>query len=444
MFKRVYTSAERARRVKQQYPDKSNVLLSRHVQIILKNEFKLCCSTHMNKDDNLVLLHSWVEKVVAKFDTLPLIDHFRCVKIAISQLHDETKPEYLTWRSLKIFIEKNTLFKFHLPLVPKLIDRPVIPKQDFTRILQTVAPEYYPVDPYENDDLSATDDSVDSEPYSQQPSVTTMSEPLSDMQQQQKDFRYFEADDHEELMTRARKWWDRISVSKKQVSFIRNDIVQPHSFNGLKPGNKLNDEVIQFYMKMLNNREKKKLVKKSYFFSPFFISKLLFGEHNGYDFDSAKKWTKRICVMEFDKLFFPIFIAQCHWTLAVIYVHEQKIEYYDSMNGLGATNLMNGLLRWLRDECNRIKYEKPQSFFDLTNWSLINKNPRHIPQQNNGIDCGLYVIMNADFLSDDVPITRDTYNFSDMLYFRNKIAVDILRKSLKYQIAINASGNSDD
>jgi sentrin-specific protease 1 len=271
------------------------------------------------------------------------------------------------------------------------------------------------------------------------PCTGTIAEQLSDIQQQQKDVRFLEAPDFTNLFGKANQCWSDERRRKRNVSNIGNDFIQSESFNRLKPGIQLNDEIISFYMRLLNKRENEKEVKKSYFFSPFFVTNLLFGESKGYDYNKVKKWTNGITISEYEKLFFPIFIGQCHWTLAVMYIRDKKIEYYDSMRGLGADFLMKGLWRWLGDERTLKKLNLPES--EINDWEFINKNPRHIPQQNNGIDCGLYLIMNADFLSDNVPITRDTYSHLHMLYFRNKIAVDILRKSLCYGIVVDASGD---
>ena len=46
------------------------------------------------------------------------------------------------------------------------------------------------------------------------------------------------------------------------------------------------------------------------------------------------------------------------------------------------------------------------------------------PQQRNGFDCGMFVVMTVDFLMDDL----DLVNFSqeDMEYFRMRVSVDII------------------
>jgi Ulp1 family protease len=49
----------------------------------------------------------------------------------------------------------------------------------------------------------------------------------------------------------------------------------------------------------------------------------------------------------------------------------------------------------------------------------------------NGNDCGIFAMLCADFLSDDLCLT---YNMNDMEFYRLKIAAAILKGSLSYQV----------
>lgn len=42
------------------------------------------------------------------------------------------------------------------------------------------------------------------------------------------------------------------------------------------------------------------------------------------------------------QIFFPVNLGNMHWCLAVVYMQEKKIQYYDSMNGAG-TRFLQGL-----------------------------------------------------------------------------------------------------
>ena len=161
-----------------------------------------------------------------------------------------------------------------------------------------------------------------------------------------------------------------------------------------------------------------------------------------YCYANVARWTKDFNVLDYDKLFFPIFIGRCHWTLVVMNLVKKTSEYYDSINGAGATNLMEHLVHWLSDEI-KDKYRGGTSY-STDGWKCTNKCSKRIPQQKNGIDCGIFLIMNADFLSDGVPIINNTYSQENVPYFRKKIAIDILKRRLSYRKVCVSSASAEE
>lgn len=92
------------------------------------------------------------------------------------------------------------------------------------------------------------------------------------------------------------------------------------------------------------------------------------------------------------------------------------------MNGSGEKYL-KGLMKWVVDE----------SFIngtivDREGWFLFSKEP-HVPQQLNSCDCGMFVTVCADFISDDLPLS---YDQGQMSHYRQKVGTDIIRGSLLY------------
>ena len=81
--------------------------------------------------------------------------------------------------------------------------------------------------------------------------------------------------------------------------------------------------------------------------------------------------------------------------MAVIFIQEKKIQYYDSMNGSGKKCLQH-LLRYLKDEMEN----KKKAELNVDEWSLV---PTQVgtPQQSNGSDCGVFATMFAHFTSLD-------------------------------------------
>jgi hypothetical protein len=210
-------------------------------------------------------------------------------------------------------------------------------------------------------------------------------------------------------------------------------------FNCLKDGIWLNDEVVNFYMSMLQNYDERKYVtmsdyikthsltireyRKSHFFNTFLMERLL-NTHKEYRFDQVVRWFKKIPnILEYDKLFIPININNTHWTLGVVYIQLKKIVYYCSVHGKGGKYL-EGLKRWIKD--SYLHYGIRDE--DWSQWTF--DEDRKCPRQTDGYSCGVFVCMFADFLMDNLPLD---FTASDAkVYFRSKIGIDILRGEVSY------------
>jgi sentrin-specific protease 1 len=71
------------------------------------------------------------------------------------------------------------------------------------------------------------------------------------------------------------------------------------------------------------------------------------------------------------------------------------------------------------------------SVSDWTREAAIRTLP-HLPQQHNGSDCGMFTIMFADFVSDDLHLGG--FSQTDIKDYRRKAVAAILRGSLSYEL----------
>lgn len=189
----------------------------------------------------------------------------------------------------------------------------------------------------------------------------------------------------------------------------------------LKPGAWLNDEVINLYMELLKERERReqKDYLKCHFFNTFFFNKL-YKDACSYDFKAVRRWTTQrklgYSLLECDKIFVPIH-KDIHWCLAVINVREKRIQYLDSLKGHDG-NALQVLARYIKDEAK----DKGAEDVDIGAWDL--DCPKDIPQQMNGCDCGMFMIKYADFLSrgNELKFTQE-----HMEYFRKRTALELLQ-----------------
>ncbi|XP_058075901.1 ubiquitin-like-specific protease ESD4 isoform X1 [Magnolia sinica] len=216
-----------------------------------------------------------------------------------------------------------------------------------------------------------------------------------------------------------------------------NIVITKEKLMCLRPGEWLNDEVINLYLELLKEREKRvpKKFLKCHFFNTFFFKKLVSGK-NGYDFKSVRRWTtpRKIGygLIECDKIFVPIH-REVHWCLAVINIKDKKFQYLDSLGGKDAQVLkvlngsyrnfggLNSLERFqARYFLDEVK-EKSERDVDLRSWKQ--EFVRDLPEQQNGWDCGMFMIKYADFYSRGLELC---FCQEDMPYFRKRTVKEIL------------------
>lgn len=87
---------------------------------------------------------------------------------------------------------------------------------------------------------------------------------------------------------------------------------------------------------------------------------------------------------------------------------------------------VDAVMCWVCDECR----EKFNMFIDVRDWLVMPNHPL-APQQQNGYDCGVFVLTNAAFIVDDIMLDYPTSN-SAMEQQRYRIALSILQRLLPY------------
>ncbi|MGE1161561.1 Ulp1 family isopeptidase, partial [Pantoea agglomerans] len=91
---------------------------------------------------------------------------------------------------------------------------------------------------------------------------------------------------------------------------------------------------------------------------------------------------KKLNIFEKDLTFIPININSSHWALSVINNITKTVEYYDSLNLLGGSNILHSIKGYMIGEIERLGLHDS---IDINDWQLAIKSS---PQQLNGYDCG--------------------------------------------------------
>jgi hypothetical protein len=188
----------------------------------------------------------------------------------------------------------------------------------------------------------------------------------------------------------------------------------------LRPGQWLNDEVINFYLSLCSTRgEHNKTGPKVHYHSTLFYAKLM--QRNTYAYANVKRWTRKIDLFASDKVVVPIHLG-VHWTCAVINLRDRQFEYYDSMNGYArGKQVLKDLQRYIEDE----SMDKRKIQLDTSEWPFIIPDSDVLPQQENSHDCGVFTCKFANFVGQDKEIS---FSQKHMSYFRNRMALEIANK----------------
>ena len=210
------------------------------------------------------------------------------------------------------------------------------------------------------------------------------------------------------------------SSSKRVINRIAGNVVTLDDFRRLKQGEELNDSVINYFFGLLEQRDAE-MEERSHFCSTFWMAEL--GLDEKYSYKNIKKWTKRVPgndVFSLKRIIIPVH-GNRHWTCLCVDFDTFEINYYDSMdhNKTHHKKCMESVKRFLLDEW----WETRGTESDIQ-WKIGYKQSKMVPQQHNGVDCGVFVCMYAEYLSRGVNVFD--FKQEDMNALRLQIALSIM------------------
>ncbi|XP_039812872.1 ubiquitin-like-specific protease ESD4 isoform X3 [Panicum virgatum] len=139
----------------------------------------------------------------------------------------------------------------------------------------------------------------------------------------------------------------------------------------------------------------------------------------GYDYKAVRRWTTKrklgYSLIECDKIFVPIH-KEVHWCLAVINIKDKKFQYLDSLGSMDM-KVLRILARYFVDEVK----DKSGQHIDALSWKQ--EGVKNLPLQENGWDCGMFMLKYIDFYSGNMDLI---FGQKHMRYFRKRTAKEIL------------------
>jgi hypothetical protein len=204
----------------------------------------------------------------------------------------------------------------------------------------------------------------------------------------------------------------------------------------LRPGVWLNDEVVNFFMGLLQARADAAAGPlRCHFFSSQWYAKLT--EACKFQFANVKRWTKKVDIFAMDLLFIPIHSNGNHWILVVVNFRDKRFEYFDSMGhkdedtGEYVRGSDEGRLATLRRFIESEHLDKKKASWDQAGWTdHVWLAGVETPVQTNGDDCGVFMCKTAERYARDAHLD---FGQGNMGYFRRCMAIEIHNKELFVQ-----------
>ncbi|BAO38672.1 ULP1 [Kluyveromyces marxianus] len=184
--------------------------------------------------------------------------------------------------------------------------------------------------------------------------------------------------------------------------------VSVRDFKTLAPNRWLNDTIIEFFMKYIENNTPKTVAFNSFFYSTL--------ANRGYQ--GVRRWMKRkkVDILDLERIFIPVNLNDSHWTLGIIDIKNKRILYLDSLSS-GANSVSFLIMKNIQSYLIEESKNKLGKDFELCHLDC--------PQQPNGSDCGIYVCLNTLYMSKNYSLD---FNAQDAVNMRVYIGHLILSK----------------
>ena len=174
-----------------------------------------------------------------------------------------------------------------------------------------------------------------------------------------------------------------------------------------------------------------------------FYSKLTGEDGESYNYELVKNWNRRNSILNTDKILVPVHLKrEVHWIMGCINLKDKRFEVYDSMcaaatfRNLGipetsiaarvrkhkqlAQKVAENMRKWLRDETK----ERTGEDIDLATWDIYIPGPQ-CPQQDNGVDCGVFALKFADAIGRGLEVTQQKgWTPHIISIFRDRLALE--------------------
>lgn len=226
----------------------------------------------------------------------------------------------------------------------------------------------------------------------------------------------------EETLARVRAIFKTPQDQDRVLARDFNLDVSVKDLRTLRPGQWLNDQVINYWMQLLNRRSQTNdNLPKVHCFNTFFYSSLCKGGYAG-----VRRWAKKakVDIGACDVVLFPVHLS-VHWCLAAINRKKKRFEYWDSLSGDNA-QVFTKMREYYAAEVSAFKKEEWTDFHAPTDYRPAGASERkggYAPVQANGYDCGMFACRTAECVA---RLADPDFSQSDIADMRLRLASSIL------------------
>ena len=172
-------------------------------------------------------------------------------------------------------------------------------------------------------------------------------------------------------------------------------------------------------------------------YSSHFMNRLLSGgsRREDYNFQEVRNYDNRIenGLASLDELYIPINVNNAHWIFTQVNFRRKTVYLFDSMGKQQSNNhYIKETMRYVYDALFKELTEDRPSFADWSqDWTARDESSRS-PLQDNGYDCGIFMLISMGLLRNGHNLSRDSYKQSTLRLrlARRKLAWTIWKAGL--------------
>ena len=150
---------------------------------------------------------------------------------------------------------------------------------------------------------------------------------------------------------------------------------------------------------------------------------------------SVKRWYAKtmgsLPIQDVDLILVPCHIGNNHWTLLAVDIANRHVRYYDSFTGGPPRGLVKNVLAYVTAEAERQKEFFRDGYRDMQEFDVEYLKVEDLgleqPRQDNGSDCGVFMLKTMDFLSSGL---QPTYTSADARTLRARLVLELLDQKI--------------